>query len=178
MPTTNRIAKERGGFGGGFEDDSKFDNPWRRDGPLPDLPNSRDSSRRRFDGPPSERHLSSVSEGASDWRSSRTPRQSEEAPQFKRKGSGFLPPDAQTGAADKEEVWTIGGKFKPAAPGPDDTQGSKFGSLRGKGDMGPPKDMDDIDWRTARPKPAHGSVSRKSPHPPLFLFVDELISCQ
>lgn len=158
--------KERGGFGGGFEDDSKFDNPWRRDGPLPDLPNSRDSSRRRFDGPPPDRQLSSVSEGASDWRSTRPARQSEEAPQFKRKGSGFLPPDAQAGAADKDEVWTIGGKFKPAAPGPDETPGSRFGSLRGKGDMGPPKDTDEGDWRSARPKPAHTSISPSSSTPP------------
>jgi translation initiation factor 4B len=168
VPTTNRIAKERGGFGGGFEDDSKFDNPWRRDGPLPDLPNARDSSRRRFDGPPPDRHLPSVSEGSGDWRSSRPPRQSEEAPPFKRKGSGFQPPDAQTGAADKEEVWTIGGKFKPAAPGPDETPGSKFGSLRGKGDMNPPKDTDEGDWRAVRPKPAPSSVSRKFPR--LYLY--------
>lgn len=166
-------AKERPGFGSGLDDDSKFANPWRRDGPLPDLPDSRDSSRRRFDGPPTgDRPAPSISEGANDWRSSRPagrPTAAEpEGPSssFKRKGSGFSTPDGQTGAADKEDVWTIGGKFKPTS-GSDDA-GPKFGSLRGRGDMGPPKDpalsTEDSDWRsTVRPKPTtRNSTSRAS----------------
>jgi RNA recognition motif-containing protein len=155
--------KDRPSFAGGFDDDSKFENPWRRDGPLPDLSDSRDSTRRRFDGAPAG---PGVSEGASDWRSTRpsTIRSAEpEGPSFKRKTSGFATPDGQVGAADKEDVWTIGGKFKPAAL--DDT-GSRFGSLRGRGDMGPPKESpsnnDEGDWRSAaRPK----SISRNSTSP-------------
>jgi RNA recognition motif-containing protein len=154
--------KDRPGFAGGFDDDSKFESPWRRDGPLPDVSDSRDPSRRRFDIAPSGGP--GMSEGASDWRSSRPPTirpMDPEGPSFKRKTSGFATPDGQVGAADKEDVWTIGGKFKAAS---DDT-GSRFGSLRGRGDMGPPKEIssnnDEGDWRSARPK----SISRNSTSP-------------
>ncbi|KAF8149803.1 hypothetical protein B0H34DRAFT_731195 [Crassisporium funariophilum] len=164
--------KERSGFGGGSDGDAKFDNPWRRDGPLPDLPNSRDPSRRRFDGPSNtDRQLSSVSEGPDDWRSSRPQRVAEsDVPPFKRKGSGLLTPEAQVGAADKEEVWTIGGKFKPTSNGLND-EASKFGSHRMKGDMGPPKEpqIEESDWRssTRAPKPpARTNISPSSSTPP------------
>ncbi|KAF8072150.1 hypothetical protein FPV67DRAFT_1578519 [Lyophyllum atratum] len=156
--------KERGAFGagGGFEDEAKFENPWRRDGPLPDIGQSRDSSRRRFDGPPSggERALPSVAEGASDWRSSRAARPSipDEPP---RRKSGFSTPEGQTSAADQAEVWTKGSKFVPAPSGTEE----KFGSLRGKGDMGPPKESlaEESDWRSSKPK---SSVSPSSSTPP------------
>lgn len=171
-------AKERGGFGGA-EDDAKFDNPWRRDGPLPDLPNSRDSSRRRFDGPRPEREerLPSLAEGPSDWRSASRPvRATEPEPSsggpVRRKGPGFPALDGQAGAADKEEAWTMGSKFKPA-PSVDESAnggGSRFGSLRGRGDMGPPGPpkepvVEESDWRSAtrppRPTPAtRNSTSR------------------
>ncbi|KAJ7454869.1 hypothetical protein FB451DRAFT_1279656 [Mycena latifolia] len=163
--------KERAGFGG-FEDDSKFDNPWRRDGPLPASSDSRDSSRRRFDGPSSDRTLPSLSEGPSDWRSSRPARAAPldtDTSSYRRKGSGFSTPDGQPSPADREEAWSIGSKFKPAPPASEDSGSGRFGSIRGRGDMGPPKEpvVEESDWRSARPKPvSRGSVSPNSSTPP------------
>ncbi|KAL0954715.1 hypothetical protein HGRIS_003668 [Hohenbuehelia grisea] len=145
------------------EDSGKFDNPWRRDGPLPDRGDGRDSSRRRYDStteraPPPP----SMAEDASQWRSARSTRPSEpEVP--KRRGPGFGV--GSSGAADAEETWSIGNKFKPSAPS-EDGGGSRFGSMRGRGDMGPPKDVSvgESDWR--RPKPAsRGSGSPTSSIP-------------
>ncbi|KAJ6448931.1 hypothetical protein C8R45DRAFT_1045694 [Mycena sanguinolenta] len=157
--------KERPGFsGGGYEDDSKFDNPWRRDGPLPPSADSRDSSRRRFDGP-SDRALPSVSEGPSDWRSSRPPARTTidtDSSSFRRKGSGFSTP-VEPSPADKDEAWAIGSKFKPAAPPEDAGSSSRFGSMRGRADT----KEDEGDWRSARPKPvSRDSVSPNSSTPP------------
>ncbi|KAK1218830.1 Eukaryotic translation initiation factor 4B [Marasmius sp. AFHP31] len=159
--------KERPGFGG--SDDSKFDSPWRRDGPLPDGP-SRDPTRRRFDGPreggPREPPLPSVAEGASDWRSSK-PRAPAE-PEPRRKNIGFGSDNA--GAADREETWTIGGKFKASE---DAGPPSRFGG-RGKGDMGPPSGREppppsvaegDSDWRSSR-RPTRDSTSPNTSTPP------------
>ncbi|KAJ6460408.1 hypothetical protein C8R47DRAFT_1161160 [Mycena vitilis] len=166
--------KERSGFGG-FEDDSKFDNPWRRDGPLPPSSDSRDSSRRRFDGPPpSDRTLPSLSEGPSDWRSSgrpvrATPLDTTDSSSYKRKGSGFSTPDGQASPADREESWAMGSKFKPAPPADDSGSGSRFGGgPRGRSDMPPPRDDEPNDWRSAaRPKPvSRDSVSPNSSTPP------------
>ncbi|KAJ7914834.1 hypothetical protein B0H13DRAFT_2001300, partial [Mycena leptocephala] len=162
--------KDRPGFAGGFEDDSKFDSPWRRDGPLPPSSNSRDSSRRRFDGPPGDRALPSLSEGPSDWRSSRPARATPldtDTSSYKRKGSGFSTPDGQPSPADREEAWSIGSKFKPAPTASEDnSSGGRFGSIRGRSDMPPPKE-DEVDWRSARPKPvSRGSVSPNSSTPP------------
>jgi len=153
--------KERGGFGG--YDDPKFSGEWRRQGPLPDAP--RDSSRRRYDGPSTDRQAppTSVSDTSSDWRSNRPsrpppPPESEAAP--RRKASSFNAPE---GAADKEEAWTIGGKFKPSE---DDGPGRKFGSFKGRGDMGPPSSVPDspadTDWRSG---PRAGLSSRSSTSP-------------
>ncbi|KIK63214.1 hypothetical protein GYMLUDRAFT_41539 [Collybiopsis luxurians FD-317 M1] len=142
--------KERpGGFGG--SDDSKFDNPWRRDGPLPD--SSRDSSRRRFDGPRPE-PLPSVSESANDWRSSR-PRAAVPEPEtptgsMRKKNIGFVSENA--GAADRDDVWAKGSKFKAAE---ESAPTNRFGS-KGRGDMGPPRDPapEESDWRSSsRSKP-------------------------
>ncbi|KAF9565435.1 hypothetical protein CPC08DRAFT_190477 [Agrocybe pediades] len=161
--------KERSGFSGASEDDAKFANPWRREGPLPDLPNSRDSSRRRFDGPPPERQSSAVADSVDQWRSSRPPRSNEpEAPSFKRKGSGFLGSEAQGGIADKEDVWVIGSKFKPSGNGvADDGSGRAH---RPKGDMGPPKESlaDEGDWRSSArsAKPFNARTSPNSSTPP------------
>ncbi|KAG5637974.1 hypothetical protein H0H81_002418 [Sphagnurus paluster] len=148
-------AKERGGFGGGggFEDEAKFDNPWRRDGPLPD----REPQRRRFDTPSGgdrDRALPSVAEGVSDWRSSRPARVVPEDPPIRRR-SGFSTPEGQPSPADQAEVWTKGSKFVPSAPPSED----RFGSHRGRGDMAPPRESpaDEGDWRSSRPK---SSVSR------------------
>jgi len=161
--------KERPGFGGagGVDDDSKFDSPWRRDGPLPDLQDSRDSRRRPSSG---DRNLPSVAEGASDWRSNRPSRASvhePEPPSYKRKGSGFSTPEGQIGAADKEEVWSKGSKFVPSANAQSD---ERFGSLRGRGDMAPPKDHsgEDGDWRSsARSRPGGPSgISPSNSTPP------------
>lgn len=159
--------KERAGFGG-FED-PKFSGEWRRQGPLPDL-GSRDSSRRRYDGPPGDRP-STVSDTSRDWRSNRpsrpAPAPESEAP--RRKNSGFVGTEGG-GAADREETWTIGGKFKPSE---DDGPGRKFGSHRGRGDMGPPSSVPpespaDNDWRSG-PRPgisSHSSTSPSSSTPP------------
>jgi len=156
------IAKERSGYSGTHDNDTKFDNPWRRDGPLPEFQDSRDS-RRRFDGPPSGDRPPSMSEDTIDWRSNRLPRAPElEGSYSKRKGSGFLTSEGYAGVADKEDMWVIGGKFKPSSPViSDDPSGLKFGGVRGRGDMGPPKDqaIEERDWRNStRAKP----VSRNS----------------
>ncbi|KAJ7677329.1 hypothetical protein B0H17DRAFT_1079408 [Mycena rosella] len=167
--------KERGAFGG-FEDDSKFDNPWRRDGPLPPSSDSRDSSRRRFDGPSSsgDRALPSLSEGPSDWRSAGRPARAApldtDTSSYKRKTSGFTTPDGQPSPADRDEAWSIGSKFKPAPPSSDESGAGKFGGIRGRSDIGPPKEtvVEESDWRSAaRPKPVSGtSVSPNSSTPP------------
>ncbi|EIN04911.1 hypothetical protein PUNSTDRAFT_55250 [Punctularia strigosozonata HHB-11173 SS5] len=159
--------KERG-FGSGGFDDEKFASPWRRDGPLPDLPNSRESSRRpsRFDA---ERVQASASDGINDWRSSPRgpppplPGDDREAPSFRRKASG-LRNDTPAGPADVEDTWAKGSKFKPSEEPP-----SRFGSMRGRGDMGPPPSSEaEGDWRSAaRPRPAgRDSTSPSSSVPP------------
>jgi translation initiation factor 4B len=158
-------AKERAGFGG--LEDPKFSGEWRRQGPLPDL-GSRDSSGRRYDGPAADRQSApnSVSDTSRDWRSNRpsrpAPAPESEAP--RRKNSAFVGAEG-AGAADKEETWTIGGKFKPSE---DDGPGRKFGSHKGRGDMGPPSSVPpespvDNDWRSG-PRAglsSHSSTSRK-----------------
>jgi len=154
------LAKERTGYSAP-SDDSKFDNPWRREGPLP----THDSSRRRYDAPPGERPPARFADETSDWRSNRHSRTLEpEAPPFKRKSSGFIPSDGQLNAADKEDTWVIGSKFRPSTDASQDETLGKFSSARSRGDMGPPKDTpsDEPDWRTStRPRPARGSISRK-----------------
>jgi len=168
--------KERGGFGGGFDDDTKFDSPWRRDGPLPDLPSSREASRRRFDGPSSERPPPSVAEGAEQWRSNRPSRLaplSDPEPPIARKSSGFSTPEGQTGPADTDEKWTKGSKFTPST-GEDTAGGRLGGGFKGRSDMGPPREppvpsiADENDWRSSsRPKPnPRGSTSPSNSTPP------------
>jgi hypothetical protein len=138
-------AKERHAYG--MDDDSKFDQPWRRDGPLPDL-QERDGHRRRQDGSASQ---PGVADNASDWRSGRTRFAEADAP-HRRKASGFSP---QEGTADKEDVWTIGGKFKPSAPSEEST--GRFGSLRARSEG----TDTDTDWRgAARPRGGPSNTSR------------------
>ncbi|KAF7978852.1 hypothetical protein HWV62_44667 [Athelia sp. TMB] len=170
-------AKERG-FGGGFEDDAKFDNPWRRDGPLPDLPGAgdRDAPRRRFDGPGGGAPPS-VAEGVDQWRSSRPSRLSagpDLEPPTRRKGPGFATPEGQVGMADTEEKWSKGSKFTPSTN--EDNAGSRFGSgFKGRSDMAPPREPaapsvaeGESDWRSSsRPRPvARGSTSPSNSTPP------------
>ncbi|KAI0833730.1 hypothetical protein BC628DRAFT_1414466 [Trametes gibbosa] len=158
--------KERG-FGGGFEDDPKFANNWRRDGPLPDAP-SGDGSRRRFDGPREAREPppASVSDNISDWRSSRAPPRGpppESEPRRHAPGPREPREPAAVGPADTEEVWQIGGKFKPSVSSEGERPGSRFGSLRSRGDMPPPRDpapvTEESDWRRPR------TISRNSTSP-------------
>lgn len=152
-------AKERLSSYNTSEDSSKFDNPWRRDGPLPDLPNSRDLPRRKGEGQgqgPPER-LSNISDGVNDWRSQRSSKVLEpEVP--KRKGSGFLNPESSN--ADKGDTWTIGSKFKPSST--EEGQGSKFGGPRAKPET-THSAADEGDWRGApRTRPAaRSNASRK-----------------
>lgn len=155
-------AKERSGFGGsGGFDDEKFAGNWRREGPLPDLPSSRDGSRRRFDGPsPREPPPPSVSDNISDWRSSRPPARApppmgmgppDEGPGFRRRGSGFRS-DGPGGPADSEETWSKGSRFTPG--GPPEGPGSRYGSMRGGregfGGAPPPAGEEESDWRRPR----------------------------
>ena len=150
-----------------IEDDSKFDNPWRRDGPLPDLQDSRDGSRRRHDAAAIDRFQPGISDVASEWRSTRTRSTAPEPDAFsKRKGSGFSTPDSQGGLADKEEVWVIGSKFRPSTAPSSEESASRFGSLRSRGDMAASKgdfpSTEEGDWRsTARPRSfAQNNTSR------------------
>ncbi|KAG6369391.1 hypothetical protein JVT61DRAFT_14923 [Boletus reticuloceps] len=154
--------KEKPGFGGAvLDDDSKFSGNWRREGPLPSFGDSRESSRRRLDGQPGERPLpsSTMSDEANDWRSSRLSTVIEpEAP--RRKGSGFSITEGQVGVADREEHWTIGGKFKPSAP----EESGKSGSVRSKYESVHARDApDDGDWRARK---ALGGTSPSDSTPP------------
>ncbi|KAG9315124.1 hypothetical protein JVU11DRAFT_4247 [Chiua virens] len=159
--------KERLGFGGAIsEDDSKFSGNWRREGPLPSFGDSRESSRRRFDGPPGERPQPppGVSDEISDWRSTRPMSRAAEpeAPPARRRGSGFSTAEGQTGAADKEEHWTMGSKFKPSAP-EESAHGSKFGSVRKYESVHARDTPDEGDWRAKR---APGGTSPTGSTPP------------
>lgn len=151
--STLSLAKERGGLGGAFEDDVKFESNWRREGPLPDLPgDSRgDPSRRRFEGerPPPP---SGVSDGASDWRSAgrapvRVPSGDSE-PRVKRMGFGGT--DTTPGAADAEQTWSKGSKFKPSAPA-EEAPGSKFGGGFKRTEA--PAQQEESDWRRGTTRP-------------------------
>ncbi|KZT19245.1 hypothetical protein NEOLEDRAFT_1102546 [Neolentinus lepideus HHB14362 ss-1] len=166
--------KERGGFGSS-EDDSKFANPWRREGPLPDIPGSRDSSRRRFDGPPSDRERpTSQYDTVSDWRSNRPTRMpvpESETPSFRKRSSGFFAGDVHVPPPESDEPWAIGSKFKPSV---DEASASKFGSVRGRSEFErareppPSTTADEGDWRSAaRPRPvARNSSSPTGSTPP------------
>ncbi|KZS92576.1 RNA-binding domain-containing protein [Sistotremastrum niveocremeum HHB9708] len=163
--------KERIG-GGGF-DDEKFAGNWRRDGPLPD----RQSSRSRFDEDRGSRFGQgregreplppSVAETVDDWRGNRPgplpPREDHARPPRR---SGFSTPVGEHSAADAEEVWTIGSKFKPSPTNSESGSRSRFGSMRS--DMGPPPPREsaapESDWRS-RPT-RQDSFDRSSSTPP------------
>ncbi|KAH6913230.1 hypothetical protein BKA70DRAFT_1369887 [Coprinopsis sp. MPI-PUGE-AT-0042] len=144
--------KERSGFGGGGDDDGKFDNPWRRDGPLPDLPGR--EGRRRFDSTDRPERTPSVTDGVSDWRSSRPPRAAEPEPPRRKFTSNF----GNEGAADKEESWSKGSRFQPSEEG-----GSRFGGPRQRAEP-PPSVADEGDWRGSS-RPARAFVPRGAGSP-------------
>ncbi|KAL1727110.1 hypothetical protein EV714DRAFT_254246 [Schizophyllum commune] len=160
--------KERAGFGGGFEDDAKFDNPWRRDKPPPSADRGdsrdrdRDPSQRRFEA------ASTVSDSVSAWRSAKpraSPGTGDEGPRARRSGFGFGEGGA-AGAADAEDSWLRGAKFRPSQPSTpaDEHPPSRFGSRRG--DMGPPREpLDDGEWRRAS-RPPRSSTSPTGSTPP------------
>lgn len=140
-------------FGG---EDDKFDQPWRRDGPLPPREGFRPS---RFDdGPPGNRFKEdkppSVSETASDWRTGRAaaaaPSRFEDGPRPPRR-SGLSTP-TETSAADAADSWSKGSKFTPSQP--DAPARGRFGSLRSdRGESGPRREPSSIadgnsDWRS------------------------------
>ncbi|KIY68816.1 RNA-binding domain-containing protein [Cylindrobasidium torrendii FP15055 ss-10] len=142
--------KERSGFGG---DDSKFDNPWRRDGPLPDLPGRGGGGARRGYDRDQER-MPSVNEGPNDWRSampSRAPGGPADDGARRRKDPAF----ESSGAADSADNWTMGSRFRAS----EDAPPSRFGAGRPprsdgpRGDMGPPPPPreEERDWRAKRP---------------------------
>ena len=82
-----------------------------------------------------------------------------EAPSARRRGSGFSVTEGQTGAADKEEHWTIGSRFKPSAP--EESGHGKFGSAKGKNEPVLARDTpDEGDWRARK---APGGTSREYP---------------
>lgn len=161
-----------GGFGGAFEDDSKFENPWRRERPPADTRgesrgdfrgDSRDPSARRFEA------ASAVADGVDEWRSARPrPSTSEQDPSRappKRSGFGFA--EGSAGAADTEDSWSRGAKFRPSQPSTpaDEHPPSRFGGGR-RGDMGPPREVpDDSEWRRSS-RPPRGSTSPNGSTPP------------
>ncbi|KAF8651000.1 hypothetical protein AX16_004986 [Volvariella volvacea WC 439] len=129
------------------EEDTKFEGSWRREGPLPDLKDSsRDPPRRRFDAAP---HPPGASDEKDDWRSNRPARSSlpdpEPAP-YRKRNPGF--PPQETSAADREEVWSIGSKFKPS--GSEEAPGPRFGSIRSRHEH-PKTESDEGDWRARKP---------------------------
>lgn len=140
--------KERSFGHGPSEDNAKFDTPWRRDGPLPDLPNARDQSRRKYEGAPER--LPSVSDSVNDWRSQRaTKPPGSKIPE--RKGSGFLNGESP---ADKEEVWSVGSKFKLSSV--EERPGVR---LRTKAETSS-SPADEGDWRSrTRPSPSGSNPS-------------------
>lgn len=141
------IAKERSFGHGPPEDNTKFDIPWRRDGPLPDLPNARDQLRRKYEGAPEK--TPSASDSVNDWRSQRASK-IPDAKMTERKGSGFSNGES---AADKEEVWSVGSKFKPSST--EERPGAKF---RAKADTFS-SPADEGDWRS-RTRPSRECTFR------------------
>ncbi|KAF8622570.1 hypothetical protein AX15_006918 [Amanita polypyramis BW_CC] len=137
--------KERGNLPSS-EDASKSDGPWRREGPLPDIP-ERELPKRRFDGL-SSHDRTTVSDYSTDWRSNRSRAPELEALPPKRQGSGFSTPPNYASVTDKEEFWSIGSKFKPS----DDVSNTRVGAPRTRSDTRE-SGVDEIDWRSsAKPR--------------------------
>ena len=131
---------------------------------------SRESSRRRFDGLSGERAPlpPGVSDEANDWRSSRPLSKvaEPEAPPARRRGSGLSVTEGQIGVADKEEHWTMGSRFKPSSP--EDIAHGKFGGVKGKFESVHARDSpDEGDWRARR---APSGPSREYPYQYATMF--------
>ncbi|KIJ23453.1 hypothetical protein M422DRAFT_39603, partial [Sphaerobolus stellatus SS14] len=192
--------RERGGFGGapggGGFDDEKFSGPWRRDGPLPAsaAPERRGAGFGFKDraGPADEEgarrgnRFQPVEERAelgSDWRASvRGPlppleRERGGDREQREPKRGFGSNFESSGAADAEDTWAKGAKFKPAAPAETGSIGRRFGGgferQGGAPGSGPgsgsvtPSVADESDWRSARPaRPAARSPTSSTPPTP------------
>lgn len=153
-------------------EDDKFDQPWRRDGPLPPREGGFKSS--RFDdGPTGNRFrddkASSVSESTSDWRTGRPPAppagRFEDGPRPPRR-SGLSTP-TEPSAADTAESWAKGSKFTPSQDsGP--PRGRFGGGPRSDRTDGPPRREPSGaaegtgDWRSVMRHP-RGEASDRSP---------------
>jgi hypothetical protein len=139
-------------------EDDKFDQPWRRDGPLPPRGGEFRSSRFEEGNSPRfrEEKPPSASDTASDWRSNRAP-----PPPPPRFDDGPRPPrraglNVATGepsAADTADTWTKGSKFTPSQS--DAPPRGRFGSLRSEREFSTPpyrresSAADDTgDWRS------------------------------
>lgn len=149
-------------MGGGFDDDSKFDSPWRRDGPLPD----REAPRGRMDAGERAERTPSASEHVDQWRSSKTRAPVEsDAPPFRRRASGFGGADSPSGAADREDSWSMGSKFKPSN-NPEDTTTAPVQRIN-NARRGPEASVgEDSDWRRSRPGNATASLTGSTPPTP------------
>ena len=162
LNTQKHTAKERIGGLGGFEDDSKFAGPWRREGPLPDIRDSRDPPRRRFDG--EKQPLTPGVSDANDWRSTSRPlapprTSSGDSDGRIQKRSGFGGGDPNSGA--NGDTWTIGSRFKPSEDTPPPSGGgSRFGNRP------PPPSDDGGGWRKSQPISSRGSTSPNQSTPP------------
>ncbi|KAF8510948.1 hypothetical protein BU17DRAFT_54978 [Hysterangium stoloniferum] len=165
--------RERGGFGGergGGFDDEKFSGNWRREGPLPPSdPAPHDEGPRRGtrfhpSGDSERERERERPELGGDWRSSRAPPPA--APEREREGRRGFGVET-SGAADVEETWSKGSKFRPseAATG---SVGRKFGAGFERGSSGPGSGTvtpvgEENDWRSrSRPTPSgrQGSYER------------------
>ncbi|GJJ08663.1 hypothetical protein Clacol_002882 [Clathrus columnatus] len=152
--------RERGGFAGRDTlEDEKFSGNWRRDGPLPSF----DTGPRRGSGfrsrdvgedegpkrggkfqPSQENERPELNE---DWRgSARGPLPPLERERDRRGGPNF----ESTNAADAEEVWTKGSKFRPNTSSETGSIGKKSGVGFDRGVTTP---ADEGDWRS-RSRPA------------------------
>lgn len=147
------LIEKNSSMGGGFDDDSKFDSPWRRDGPLPD----REAPRGRMDAGERAERTPSASEHVDQWRSSKTRAPVEsDAPPFRRRASGFGGADSPSGAADREDSWSMGSKFKPSN-NPEDTTTAPVQRIN-NARRGPEASVgEDSDWRRSRPGNATAS---------------------
>ena len=81
---------------------------------------------------------------STDWRSNRARAPEPEPPLFKRKVSGFSTPPNYNSPADREEIWSIGSKFKPS----DDMSSTRTSALRTRSDVRE-SGVDETDWRSS-----------------------------
>ena len=177
--------RERGGFGGrdgGGFDDEKFSGNWRREGPLPPTEPRRGGGGSGFgfkdragpgaegdEGPRRGSRFEPVEERPelnTDWRASvRGPLPPPDRPERGEGKRGFGSGFETSGAADAEETWSKGAKFRPSPPASErGSVGRKFGAGLDKNT--PPSVADEGDWRSKRPGPVGRSPSSSTPPTP------------